>query len=101
MIDFTPAPLRSVTWTSDTQERLKKRENLLKGERGGRGGKKAWSSINPSILSGTNPHLVGDAEEVPLLVGKLHPGLSHGLHGGGHVVVPKQRDTVAMVTKLR
>ena len=42
--------------------------------------------INDGII-----YLVRDGQEVPLFIGELHTGLSDGLHGGGHVVVPGRR----------
>ena len=35
-------------------------------------------------------NLVGDAEQVSLLVAQLVSGLGHRLHARGHVVVPKK-----------
>ena len=40
------------------------------------------------ILPGSNHVLVSHAQEVPLLVGQLSPGLGDRLHRGGHVVIP-------------
>ena len=39
------------------------------------------------ILPGSNHVLVSHAQEVPLLVGQLSPGLGDRLHRGGHVVI--------------
>ncbi len=57
---FVPLPLPSVNWTGDIQEgRPRKRDKLLREGEGGWCGaesydrKKAWTSINHSILSDT------------------------------------------------
>ena len=38
-------------------------------------------------------HLVGDGEEVPLLVAQLDARLRDGFHTGGHVIVPATQQT--------
>ena len=46
------------------------------------------STIHNESSPSSHHVLVGNTEEVPLLVGELSPGLGDGLHGGSHVIVP-------------
>ena len=41
----------------------------------------------PAGAPGADHVLIGDGQEVPLLVGELRPRLGHALHRGGHVVI--------------